>query len=309
MAFFDFDRRIQTLLIAGAMASLTACGGSTHLDGATDTTGDGRPDAADATADAPMDVADDDFGPVDPAPDVLDGSEVCPDPATWQVSLAQEDTTWPVMTLRVTLNVEDGFIHESEPLFSAEKKTIVDTRMVAANTYEIDYRWDGALEHEYWDWDRLNVSWRVVCNDEFGSHERTLTQSQILCVDGAYLWFAWGTEPDSCMVVDCVPDTMSPDDDAPLDRSAATPLQRGVLQTRLRAFPDGGGTVKLVASATGTAAAAASHSWIASGGTLVADGESALWTPPSSPGVHTVQVTTTSGSALSVDVYRKIVEE
>ncbi len=307
MAFFDFDRRIQTLLIAGAMASLTACGGSTHLDGAADTTGDGRPDAVDAAADTPLDVADDDFGPVDPAPDVLDGSAVCPDPDTWQISLVQEATTWPIMTLRISLNVDDAFIHDSEPLFSVEKKSIVDTRMVTASTYDIDYRWEGALEHEYWDWDRLNVSWRVVCSDEFGSHERTLMQSQILCVDGGYLWFAWGSDPDSCMVVDCVPDSMDPGETTAT--SSEAPLERGVLHTRLRAFPNGEGTVKLVAAATGTAAPAASHAWIASGGELITDGERALWTPPSSPGVHTVQVTTTSGNALSVDVYRKIVDE
>lgn len=305
MAFFDFDRRIQTLLIAGAVASLTACGGTTHLDGATDMTGEDLPDATDA----PVDVSDDDFGGVDPAPDVLDGSAVCPDPDTWQVSLTQESTSWPIMTLRVALNVDVAFIHESEPVFSVEKKTIVDTRMVAENTYEIDYRWDGALEHEYWDWDRLDISWRIVCDDEFGSHERTLAQSQILCVDGAYLWFAWGSEPDTCMVVDCVPDTMEPGETAPPSSDGSTPLERGVLRTRLRAFPSGSGNVKLVAVATGTAAGTATHAWVASSGELDIDADRAIWTPPSTPGVHTVQVTTTSGSALSVDVYRKIVEE
>ena len=302
MAFFDFDRRIQTLLIAGAMASMTACGGSTHLDGTTDTTHDGRPDAADTTSDGVPDA-------VDPAPDVLDGSAVCPDPATWQVSITQDDTSWPIMTLRVELNVEDGFIHESEPVFTVEKKSIVDTRLVAANTYEIDYRWEGALEHGYWDWDRLDVSWRVVCNDEFGSHERTLVQEQILCVDGGYLWLAWGGDPDSCMVVDCVPDTMNPaGDDGTVTTGDAEPLERGVLRTRLRAFPDGDGAIRLVAAASGTAASAATYSWVASGGDLVIDGARARWTPPGSPGAHTVQVVTTAGSALSVDVYRKVVE-
>jgi hypothetical protein len=213
------------------------------------------------------------------------------------------------MTLRVALNVDVAFIHESEPVFSVEKKTIVDTRMVAENTYEIDYRWDGALEHEYWDWDRLDISWRIVCDDAFGSHERTLVQSQILCVDGAYLWFAWGSEPDSCMVVDCVPDTMEPGETAPPSPDGSTPLERGVLVTRLRAFPDVEGRVKLVAVATGTAAGTATHDWIASSGELDVDEDRAIWTPPTTPGVHTVQVTTRSGSALSVDVYRKIVEE
>ena len=306
MAFFDFDRRIQTLLIAGAMASLTACGGSTHLDGATDTTGEGVPDAVDTATDPTSDGVPD---AVDPAPDMLDGSDVCPDPDTWQVSMSQDDTTWPVMTVRIALNIEDPFIHESEPVFTVEKKSIVDTRMVAANTYEIDYRWDGPLEHEWWDWDRLNVSWRIVCGDEFGNYERTLVQSQILCVDGGYLWFAWGTEPDSCMVVDCVPDTMSPDETARAASVDSTPLERGVLHTRLRAFPDGEARVKLVAVATGKAAGAATHTWLASGGELAIDGAIALWTPPTTPGVHTVQVTTTSGSALSVDIHRRIVEK
>jgi hypothetical protein len=312
MAFFDFDRRIQTLLIAGALASLSACGGSTSLDGGTDTRVDGADERIDWVVDPAPDMIDPpaDTGPdaVDPAPDMLDGPLLCPDPDTWGVSIANEAVAWPIMTIRVTLDIAPEYIHESDPVFTAEKKDIVDVRMVSANQYDVDYRWEGALEHEYWDWDRFNVSWRVRCTDDFGSYESTVTDSQILCVDGGWLWFAWGSDPDSCMVVDCVPDTM---DTGTVENGSPTPgqppaLPRGALQTSLRAFPANGGAIRLEVAASGPASGSASFSWTASAGKLSALGSSALWLPPREPGVHTVQVTTSSGNALSVNVYRKI---
>ncbi|MBW2262333.1 MAG: hypothetical protein JRG91_10205 [Deltaproteobacteria bacterium] len=52
MAFFDFDQKVQALIIAGAMASMTACGGQNAVDPAPDI-----------------------FEVVDPAPDVIDMSD------------------------------------------------------------------------------------------------------------------------------------------------------------------------------------------------------------------------------------------
>lgn len=294
MAFFDFDRGIQTLLIAGALASTTACGGSTSLDGATDPAREDRVDLVDTFPEA-----------VDPAVDVLDGPVTCPDPDTWEVSIAEQDVTWPEMTLRVTLDLDEELIAESDPVFTVEKKSIVDVRPVSAGVYDVDYRWEGPLEHEYWDWDQFEVSWRVRCVDDFGSYERTITRSRILCVDGGWIWIAWGSDPDSCMVVDCVPDTM-PTVDAGDDRPAV--LARGVLQTRLRDSPLPDGSVRLSIETAGPAAPSASHTWIAQAGKLSANGRNATWTPPAEPGAYAVQVVTRSAAALTIDVYRKIVK-
>jgi hypothetical protein len=183
------------------------------------------------------------------------------------------------------------------PEFTVEKKDIIDVRRISDREYEVDYQWSGPIDPAGWDWDRINVSWRLRCDDSSGSHDRTLTQSQVLCVDGAWLWIAWGSEPDACMVVDCVPDSLQESD------SGKSPvLPRGVLQTGLHALEASDGTIHL--SLTSMANQPATHSWIASGGHLESTSDRAVWSPPADPGVHTVQVTTTAGKALSVNVYR-----
>ena len=73
MAFFEFDRKVQAMLIAGAMASMTGCGcGSQAVDPAPDIFHEAVDPAPDVI-DMPTDVPD----AVDPAPDVID---MTPDP-------------------------------------------------------------------------------------------------------------------------------------------------------------------------------------------------------------------------------------
>lgn len=87
MAFFDFDQKVQALLIAGAMASMTGCGcGMQAVDPAPDTFDmyevvDPAPDVIDSPTDVP--------DAVDPAPDVID---MTPDPEDEDVDEdAEED--------------------------------------------------------------------------------------------------------------------------------------------------------------------------------------------------------------------------
>jgi hypothetical protein len=96
MAFFDFDKKIQTLLIAGALASIAlapGCGGQNVVDPAADTLDMPEiddPILHDDTADPIVDIPeiddpilhDDTADPivdipdaVDPAPDALDGPD------------------------------------------------------------------------------------------------------------------------------------------------------------------------------------------------------------------------------------------
>jgi len=123
------------------------------------------------------------------------------------------------------------------------------------------------------------------------------------------------------MVSDMLPPDASPDvpiaDPLPSDASAATPPRPGQwgafqiqppdrqslpgrgdrlplnrsLRTVIQALPRAGG-IELVARSQAPDPARLTYSWRASGGTLDrSDGPTALWSPPTTPGRHMVQVT------------------
>lgn len=321
MAFFDFDRKLQTILIAASIASATACGGTTGLSGDTDADTDATTDTVvDTSADTVSDTGFDTWHPpdvVDPPPDMLDPDAhgVCPDTDTWAVTIGEQSVDFPNMTLRVTLNVPEEFIDDSSPEFTVEKRFIDDVRQVALNEYDIDYRWSGPLEYYWWDWDRLNVSWRVACYDASGTHEATVTQQRVICINEGYLYLGWDSDPESsCMVVDCVPDSME-EHSAPSDEHSmkldSIPtdvpdgLPRGALSTRIVAVPSSDGTIRLSAHSGGALATHAGYTWSATSGQLdTSTGDTVVWHPPQTPGLHAVQVISTAGDALSIDVFK-----
>jgi hypothetical protein len=318
MAFFDCDHRIQTLLIACALASSTACGSTTDISGGSDARSDADvtvDTGGDTSFDTPLDTWN---GPeiVDPPPDVLDPDVhgVCPDPETWSVHAEEAGWDYPEMTLRVRLDVPVEFIDESTPEFTVEKKSIDAVREISPDVYEVDYRWFGPLEHTWWDWDRFDVSWRVRCVDAAGVHERLVSTRHVICIGEGYMWLSSDTDPElACMVVDCVPESMghgSARDGAPSPSADASPadvpeiLPRGALDARVVSTGVTGGAVGLKARASGFLAEGAAFEWRASSGRLEVEGDTATWHPPSAPGVHTVQVVARAGAALSVAVYR-----
>jgi len=312
MAFFDLDRAVQTLLIAGAIATATSCGGTVNIHGDSDGSVDSHVEVVDPLPDV-LDTSPDHPDMGDPPPDVLDPDlldaethGVCPDPVDWGLEVVEVVGGFPGMTLRVDLSVPPEFIDLSEPEFSVEKKTIVDTREVAANSWEIDYLWEGPIE-PWGDWDRLDVTWRVRCDDDAGGAERVLEISRIVCVMEGYMWLGWGEDPGECMVVDPAPESMGsgsgPDGPGP-----GSLLDRTALAAKIAATPVEGGLVGLHAIVRGEASDGAGCEWSASGGWLLDDGEDALWIPPAGSGVHTVQVVARRGSALAIDVFRVTVE-
>lgn len=300
MAFFDFDRKIQTIIIASTIATASACGGGESLSGDTGI----HPDTVDV---------DTDWGHGDPPPDAFEVPDTrpepgpeCPNPGEWEVSIDEHSMDGYVLTLRIRLNVPPEFLHESEPVFTVEKKTIEAVRSVSANEYEIDYRWSGPLEYYWWDWDRLNVSWHAACFDEYGAHSRVVEARTVICVGEGYIYLGWDDDPEmACAVVDCIPDPYEARNDVSPDDGSDGPtlLPRGILKTKIQAAPAPGGGVRLRARTSGTAGGA-SFEWSASAGTLDTSGGNALWHPPPEPGVHTVQVTVISGAALVIEAYR-----
>jgi hypothetical protein len=301
MAFFDIDRRIQTLIIAGALASMSACSGGVSLDGAADTAG-------------PDHVDDPPHIDVDPLPDVLDPDlspdppEACPEPSGWEMEVTEGTLAWPSLTLRVSVNLHESFIGDATVDFTAERMSVDEVRRISDSVYEIDYRWIGPVD-PWGSWDRLRLSWHIVCHDDEGTHERTLEEQRILCISPGMIWLSWSSDPDDCMMVDPPPpppdgwsaeidgDTGGPGAIAPL-------LPKGVLRAGLRStlLPDG--SLRLRVEPRGSASAMASYTWTASGGLLESSGREALWFPPVDRGVHVVQVLSRSGPALSVDVLR-----
>jgi hypothetical protein len=307
MAFFDFDRRVQTFLIAGALASLTSCGGSVSLDGATD--------PSDASGDPPL-------IDVDPLPDVLDpdivdptGEGVCPEPATWELDIEEAGGTWPILTLRVSVNVPVEHIGDSSVEFSAEKKRIDAVRLVADNVYEIDYIWEGPVE-TWGDWDRVTARWNIACYDDAGTHERTLEDSWVVCVMDGTMWLNRDDDPDSCFMVDPPPPPPSegrgawmPSTEPPSQGLAGLPpvLRRGALRSSIHAAREADGTLALRVETGGPAAGSATHEWTVSAGSIEQHGDRATWVPPCMPGVHSVQVLSRSGEALCIEVLRIVV--
>ncbi len=300
MAFFDIDRRIQTLIIAGALASMGACSGGVSLDGA---------------ADGP--VPDGDDPPhidVDPVPDVLDPDmtvdpgDTCPDPAGWAMEVTEGTLAWPVLTLRVSVNLHESFIGDATVDFTAERMTIDAVRRISDAAYEIDYRWEGPVD-PWGSWDRLRLSWHIACYDDAGVHERALVEERILCISPSMIWLSWSSDPDDCMMVD--PPPPPPDGwSADLDGDTGGPgaiaplLPKGVLRSGLHSALQADGSLRLWVEPSGAAASTASFGWTASGGLIEASGRHAVWFPPRDRGVHVVQVLTRSGPALSVDVLR-----
>ena len=296
MAFFDFDRRIQTILIAGALAAAPACGTTESLQGETDARSDTR------------DVYEVEEPHIDPPPDAFEvPGPACPDPDSWAVTMNEHDIDHPELRLRVFLNLDASFVHDSSVEFSAEKKEIVDVIRVSPTEYEIAYRWTGPLGYYFWDWDRIHVSWDVTCSDDAGTYTRTLTDLTTICVGEGYMYLGHDDDPDvSCTVDDCLPDAFEAKKET-LEEGDGL-LTRGLVRTSLLAVPGKDGIVNLRTRTTGPLAADARFEWTASGGTIAPRGKEAVWHPPAEPGVHTIQVAVRSGTSMSIEAYRHVVK-
>jgi len=118
-------------------------------------------------------------------------------------------------------------------------------------------------------------------------------------------------------VVDPAPDAIdAPDGDAPEDGdldgdetedadeedAIEAFLPHGFLKTLRSSTPLGDGRMELEVSVRG--GGRPSVTWTASSGLLDASGTTAVWTPPSRPGIHSVQATVTSGNHISIETFK-----
>jgi hypothetical protein len=281
MAFFDFDRRVQTFLIAGALASAGGCGGSVDIDGATDATVHDTVDAHEADADVPA---------------------TCPEPGTWAVEISEDAVAWPTMTLRVSIDVPEEYLDESMPVFTVERKSVESVTRISDTEYEVVYLWEGPVE-SWGDWDRLHVEWTVACVDAEGRHGRVLEAEQLICVMEGGMWLGLGTEPMDCMMVDPAPYRLE-EWREPEEIEAPSPaVPPGRLETRLESWKGQAGAIRLLVRPS-CPPGEATFEWSASAGTIRASGPLAVWYPPAGGSVHVVQVATRTPGAVSVDAFR-----
>jgi hypothetical protein len=102
-------------------------------------------------------------------------------------------------------------------------------------------------------------------------------------------------------VIDMTEDDPDEDDDPPDDAVEASLSPHGFIRTTLSYTPDADGGIHLFVRA---GASSPEITWIASAGTLEADGDSAFWRLPRKAGIHAVQVTVRSGERLGIETLK-----
>ncbi|MBI5486349.1 MAG: hypothetical protein HY905_03355 [Deltaproteobacteria bacterium] len=303
MIFFRLDRPAQLALIGAALVAPGCYGshgdvadGDTAADDARDTSGES--DGAVDTLPDSSDVSDEGIDPdmvVDCVPppncgDVTTGSltvravEPAADYGVGEVVLSVPAvppwadlycSTYPCVTITPAGGVG----------------TVSDVVAVDRTTYRFRYTNPGMT------WDtpvRLDVSWRVYCEDPGGWREETVTGSAWACRDASFRIAITGTAEECPSVVDDVPPPMV---------RAQPPGSRGQDGLRLRTSPAAGGELRLRAEVP---AGTRSLRWLASGGTLrmLADDE-ALFRPGPAGGVAMVQVAAFTPGGVSIQVFRR----
>ncbi|MBI5502935.1 MAG: hypothetical protein HY907_22010 [Deltaproteobacteria bacterium] len=299
MIFFRLDRPAQLALIGAALVA-PACYGS-HGDGADGSdVADVREDGGVVDADAPdvPDARDDAIDP-DMVVDCVPPPN-CGDVTTGSLTVRPFETALEYGVGEVVLAVPSvppwaDFSCSAYPCVSIVPAggagTVSDVVAVDRTTYRFRYTNPGLT------WDapvRLDVSWRVNCEDAGGWREETVAGSAWACRDATGSIAVTGTAAECPSVVDDVPPPMV---------RALPPGSKAPDGLRLRAVPASGGELRLRAEAP---AGTRSLRWLASGGTLrmLADDE-ALFRPGPVAGVAMVQVAAFTPGGVSIQVFRR----
>jgi len=303
MVFFRLNRTAQIAAIGAALAT-GGCYQSYSDEGAGDA--DAR-DARDAREDGDgfvvEDVADgmeawDDAE--EPADFVVDSVPypMCTDVAGAGLSVvAAESTTSSVVVELELPELADGLYYECT---SPDCLTV--TPLGGLGTVrDITFVWPGRFRFRYdyppsyGDPVRLDLAWRVVCEDWTGGRRTLTVRGTVWACRGHDGRIVVVGDPGMCPTVDDpVPKAM-----AELEPEASP---SGGLE--LRAVPAGPGTWRI--RAVGPAASQVSYRWIASGGVLqrVSDGE-ALFRPAPEAAVSMVQVAAFTPHGVAVQVLRR----
>jgi hypothetical protein len=281
MAFFSFDKKMQVLLIAGALAGAPGCyeSGGGHGDVGGD---DGRPDVTDPVAD--------DVGTEDPI--IMDDPPPWPMCTTVQAGTIGLETTGDVSSTHALFNLN---LTMSAPTYNLTcsggdpcvTATVGGTGRIGSITQpspsqvQIRYENDAMAQG---DEDRIDIEWAVTCRDG-GTRDEVVRATFYACKTffnnniGIYEY------PDSCNVVDPPPRAM---------------LDHGGI---MKASPAGEGKVRLTVS--GVPRTSEPVRWEASSGSLeVLSDDEALFTPSKEGAVQVVQAAIVTPHGVLVEVYK-----
>jgi hypothetical protein len=201
MAFFKFRKRLQLLIIAGALAAAPGCYKSVDRTG--DVTGD------DAT---PTDPARDDVyeswpDAVDPAPGPQ--CEVVP---AMTMGTSTAEASGSHLVGRVSLDTSDYVECYPRPIcLEADTLGPGEITGVEQTGYnEATFRYENEAMN-FWDQVTVELTWYVNCYDEyFNEYTEEVSKTVYLCMDESLGTIMMTESWEMCpMVVDCVPSPIS----------------------------------------------------------------------------------------------------
>jgi len=286
MAFFSFSKKMQVLLIAGALAGAPGCyeSGGGHGDVGGD---DPRPDTTDPVVD--------DARADDPA---FEDYIISEDPPPWPMCAAVQagtiglETTGDVseshalFTLHLTLAEPYGYLTCGGGDLCVHT-TVTGTGRIGSITQpsqtsvEIRYESDAMNQG---DEDRIDIEWAVTCRNGT-PHDEVVRGTFYACKTFFNNTIGIYEYPDSCNVVDPPPRAM---------------LDHGGI---MKASPAGKGKVLLTVS--GVPRTDDPVRWEASGGSLeILSDDEVLFTPAAGQAVQVVQAAIVTPHGVLVEVYK-----
>jgi hypothetical protein len=201
MAFFKFTKRLQLLIIAGALAAAPGCYKSI------DRTGDVGGDDVTSTDPARDDGYESWPDAVDPAP-----GPQCDVVPSMTMSTVTDEASATHLVARVNLDTSDYVECYPRPLCleAVTPGPGAVTGVEQASTNEATFRYENEAMN-FWDQVTLELTWYVNCYDEyFNEYTEEVSKTVYLCMDESLGTIMMTESWEMCpMVVDCVPSPIS----------------------------------------------------------------------------------------------------
>lgn len=282
MAFFRFTKRLQLLIIAGALAAAPGCYKS--IDKTSDVTGDdvtstdpARDDGYESWPDA-----------VDPAPGPQ--CEVVP---TMTMSAVTNESSGSHLEARVSLDTSEYVECYPRPICleagTPGPGTITGVEQTGYN--EATFRYENEAMN-FWDQVTVELTWYVNCYDEyFNEYTEEVSKVVYLCLDESLGTIMMTETWEMCpMVVDCVPSPISAlEKKGKVHIAAASEPDRGALRLEVRGRISGIEEVR----------------WECSAGRLEELGPgSVVFFPAEGPDIQVIQASILTPRGVIVEIYR-----
>ncbi|MFH1435418.1 MAG: hypothetical protein ABIJ56_06850 [Pseudomonadota bacterium] len=299
MTYFHFGRRLQLLLIAGALAASPGCytsSGGTSDVGGDDTTvtdssdtaheeeaGNDVPDVAEDPVEE--DIEEDEWIVVDPLP-----GPQCDTLPTMQITATKEEGGAHYIVVSVVIDTWEWLTCEPREVCLDAVRTGGAGEISAVE--QVDYRtarFRFDYESELWEGVPIELTWHLLCYDYADEYQETVQKVVYICTDEMGQFKVTDTIDECPSVVDCLPWPM-----------AGVPGKAGVTMAGA-AMKDGGVRISL----QGLSGNVRKVKWEASHGELrVLSPDTALFTPAPGAGVQVVQAAMQTDHGVIIECYR-----